>query len=352
MKKIKDFLSKAKHQIFKRKWLSIIILVAIIIGAFWYQKRQAQTPDFEIITPQLNDIRQTLDLGGSVEADIKAELRFPSVGKLGWVGVKEGDTINKWQALASLDKTSLKKGLEKNVNLYLTNRWNFEQARDDANVNSDNLDNFGLPDELKRTLEQNQFSLNNAVLDVEISDYANKIATLVSPIAGVLIQAPHQVAGVNVGLTDTYIVVDPSSLYFEAEIDETDVSQIGLDQPAEILLDAFPDQAISSKITHIDFAASTGENGGTVFKIKFSLEPNSLDYRLGLNGDVSIIFDQKQSVLSVPIETLIQRNGKTYVNIIKENQQQEIEVEIGIEDEDFVEIVSGIQSDDQIVLPN
>ncbi|HPA35669.1 MAG TPA: biotin/lipoyl-binding protein, partial [Chitinophagales bacterium] len=64
--------------------------------------------------------------------------------------VKEGDLVKKGQAIASLDQRELKKRLEKELNDYMTVRWDFEQTHEDY---KDYKDRYLLTDEMKRILE-------------------------------------------------------------------------------------------------------------------------------------------------------------------------------------------------------
>lgn len=338
--------------LFRHKLLLVLTLICLAVAGYFIHKKISPSPvAYSVVSPQVKDIRQTLDISGSVVAGSQVVLRFQAGGKLAWVGVKEGDTVKKYQSIASLDKSTLKKQLQKYLNLYQTNRWTFEQNRDDQNVTNNQLDTFSLSDSVKRSLEQDQFSLNNAVLDVEIQDLANQLATIYSPIDGIVVSAPTQVAPLNILYTDAWTIIDPNSLYFEAEVDETDLSLVHQNQSAEITLDAFPETAIESNLFYINFNSSLSDSGGTVYKIKLSLIPGKVNYRLGLNGDASILISEKQSVLTVPLESIIQRDSQTYVKVLKNGQPQEIPIKTGIKDQDNVEVIEGLSTADQVVLP-
>jgi len=268
------------------------------------------------------------------------------------LGVKTGDSVDKWQAIANLDKSQLKKTLEKYLRDYQHQRWDFDQIRDDNQVSSDNYDAYSFTDAVERLIEQEQFLLDKTVLDVEIQQITNKLATLISPIAGVVIDMDHQVPGVNVKLTDNIAtIVDPASLYFEVEIDEADIGTIYLSQPAKIVLEAFPDITFDSQVSWIDFAASTSDSGGTIFLAKLALDPSQIEkFRLGLTGDATITLMQKSNVLSVSLDALDEsEDGKTIVKVLDQGQVKEVEVELGLETDDDIEIISGLTEGDTVI---
>src|SRR4030042_4119544 len=117
-------------------------------------------------TPVIEE-KNRVTRSGKVKAQSTANLTFQTYGLVTWVGVKEGDYVKKWQGIASLDRRDLEKRLSKAMNLYLTNRWDFEQLQDDY---KEKKDRYLLTDSDRRILDKAQFSLNNAVSDVDIAD--------------------------------------------------------------------------------------------------------------------------------------------------------------------------------------
>lgn len=202
------------------------------------------------------DVEKYLLFAGKIDAQNFAVLHFPAAGELAWIGVKEGDKVNKWQAIASLNKDSLKKSLQKEMNDYLTSRWNFEDTQDEYRQTKERK---LITDEIKRILDRQQFTLDNSVLDYEIADLAVKYATLVSPLEGIVTGIENPAAGVNVTtLNFSVTIIDPTSIYFKSEVDEEDITKITENQVAKIVLDSFPDAEFASKIVTIDFAPIEG----------------------------------------------------------------------------------------------
>lgn len=291
------------------------------------------------------DLEKDLTLAGKVDANSYALLQFQTSGRLAWVGVKEGDKVKKWQAIASLDKQDLEKRLKKTMNDYLTNRWNFEDTQDEYRSTKEN---FLVTDEIKRILERKQFSLENAVYDVEIADLAVRYATLASPISGILTAASQPTAGVNVTpLTATFTVVDPSSIYFKSEIDEEDVINVKEGQLTTITLDSFPDDKIESSVTYISFTPVEGQTS-TVYKIKFVLPHDIKDikYRIGMNGDAKIKMSEAKNVLFLPVEAINEKDNEKFV--YQKDQKGKITqktIKTGLETDEFVEIKEGLEEE-------
>jgi len=328
----------------KRLVFICFIFLLITAGVVLKFKRRSQEKIKTAVVIK-KDLVQTISASGKVKSEKEVVLKFQTSGKLAWVGVKEGDYVKKWQAIASLDKKELKKKFQKYANDYLKERWDFEQTKEDYKETL-------ITNEIKRILDKAQFDLNKAVLDYEIADLAVKYATIYSPIKGIVTKVDSPVAGVNITpATATFIIADPEAVYFEADVDEVDVGGVKEDQPAILNLDAYPQEEIKTTVYQVGFQAKTTRGGGTAFPVKIKLPDNKdQKFKLGMNGDVDIIINKKEDILVAPLSALIKRKGKYYVFLVKNGVAQKQEVQIGLKTDEEVEIVKGLRENDRIVI--
>lgn len=295
----------------------------------------------------------SLTASGSVVADRQADLTFQTGGRLAWVGVAKGDRVKKWQGIASLDQRTLQKTIEKELNDYLKVRWDFQTARESNSVSTDNLDVYTLSPATRRVLEKSQFDLNNVVLDVEIQTVAKEFATIVAPFDGLVTEVATSLLGANVTAATTIAtVVDPSSLFFEAQVDELDIARLQVGQPVILTLDAYPDEPMTTVIESIGFSPVTLSGGGTGYQVRITLpkQDEALRYKLGMNGDAEVVIEDLGEVLALPQEAITRREGKTIVQKLIGGRQKEIEIETGEEKEEMVEIKSGVAEGEVMVI--
>jgi len=340
MKKIITFL---KDNIKTKKFL--FALLAIV---FVYTSQRNKKSDFYLARPVVRgEITQEVSASGEVKSETQIKVQFQTSGKLAWLGVKEGDRVKKWQALASLDKEDLKKRFQKEMNDYLNERWDFEQTQDDYKQTKEKS---LVTDSIKRILEKAQFDLNNSVLDVELSDLAVKYATIYSPIDGIVTEVVPSVAGLNVLFSSSYIeVADPGLMKIEAVVDEVDVVKIKENQEAVITLDAFPGEEFSGKISKIAYKSSVTKSGGTGYVVSVSV-PLELAgrLRLGFNAEIKIVTEKKAGVLLVPLEALIEED-KAYVFRAVDGKAMKTPVKIGLTNDLFAEISEGLKEQDLVL---
>ena len=112
-------------------WKLLLIATTLVIGiGFWFNRAAVKKTAATITTKtvQRHNFSKTLSSSGKTKADKSVELKFQASGKLAWVGVKEGDTVKAYQALAGLDSREVQKNLEKALLDYSSERNDFEQT--------------------------------------------------------------------------------------------------------------------------------------------------------------------------------------------------------------------------------
>ncbi|NMB57152.1 efflux RND transporter periplasmic adaptor subunit [Candidatus Beckwithbacteria bacterium] len=328
--------------IFKNHWFFFLLILILIFGGYFYWQSKHKKIDTanQPYTISRMDLSEYVTASGQIGAKDLVSLKFQTPGRLTWVNAQEGDYVQKWQTIAAIDEVELQQNIKKSLLTYMNSRMDFDQTKADYKDSAST-------NEIERVLIKNQNNLDTAVLNVEIVDLAKKYAYLVSPIDGILVKATDKFAGINTSATTEYVVVDPKTLRFEAEIEELDIAKVEENMAADITLDAFPGEKISSNINKIDFTISTTSSGNSAFVAYLPMEFNN-KYRLGMNGDIKVLVTEKQQVLAVPIDRVIEKEDGKYVTVIKNNKQEEVKIETGVETDDYYEVLSGLNEGDQI----
>jgi macrolide-specific efflux system membrane fusion protein len=344
-------MSKVKYLLI---FLAIFLAVSIVITKPQAATVKGSTLKFDakndvIYNVKLDKIQDSLNIAGSISTDQIAALRFKNSGKLVWVGVKVGDKVRKGQAIASLDKVELQKNLQTQFNNYRSQLSTFDDTQDQYKSAKDNL---LVTDTIKRILVRTQNSLDNSVINYEISDMALKESVLTTPIEGIVVSVDQPFAGSNITpATATFTVINPNSLYFKANIDQETITKLKVDQPATIRLDSYPDDTIDSKISFISFTPVTSETS-TVYETRFVLPGQNIDFghRIGMDGDVNIVLSQAENVLTVPTDAVNDDNGQKYVYFKEGNNLVRKNISIGIENDISTQVTEGLTQNDQVVV--
>lgn len=209
----------------------------------------------------------------------------------------------------------------------------------------------------KNALDQAEEGLETAKNKLESTQDSLENYTITAPISGQVIQKAAKV-GDNItrsGSSDTTLAViyDLSSLTFEMSIDELDIQNVKVGQEVEVTADAFEGQTFSGTVTNVSLQ-STYSNGVTTYPVTVTLEESG-DLLPGMNVDGTIIIDQAEDVLTIPVDSLM-RGNQVYVkdDTITEPADgvpagfRAVQVKTGLTNDTYVEITEGLSEGDQV----
>lgn len=337
IKKIKNF-KKLPRIVRSRRF--IIGLVVIIILIFFGSRGGADQSKIKTTTVSEKTLETQVTASGKIASENESTLRFLTSGKLVWISVKEGDYVARGQTVAALDSQELEKRLKRDLNTYFKTRLDFEDVKDSQ---KDEV----ITDTLKRIAQRSQADLDNSVIDVEIRDLAIQFSRLNSPINGYIVNKGDFFAGNFIFPTDTLAqVADFGKMQFVAEVDESEIGQVKVGQKVYITLDAFPDQPIEAQVNFIGPKTITTSTGATAFEVKINLDPPG-NLRLGMNGEADIIVKEAPQSLAISLDALV---DDKYVWLKTDDTFQKREIQKGLESELEVQITSGLNKDDQVVI--
>jgi RND family efflux transporter MFP subunit len=329
-------------KLFKKKWFRwvLIIVVVVVLGIVIFGgkgKKETVTA-----TVQKGQIKEELILTGSIKADKHVVLYFPTGGKIAWVSAKEGAWVKKGQALTSLDKTVLNAAYMQALNNYR----NYQAAAENTlDIVKDHSSDETFAQKATRTAAE--VARDNAYDALTAAQYNLNNATLYAPFEGFITSLPFPSPGVNVSPADAQVeLLDPASLYFEVEADQSEVTSIKEKMPVSMVLDSYREQTFLGIVSFVSYSPKAGE-ASTIYKVKVELEKNSLndlEPRIGMSGDARFVLFQKDDALIVPSRFVNSDKDGKYVNLGKMGNK--VRVSVGIEGENDIEITSGVKEGD------
>lgn len=145
-------------------------------------------------------------------------------------------------------------------------------------------------------------------------------------------------------------IVDLQNMKVLAQVEETDIPAVQKDQPVEVFLDAYPDLTFDGKVVQVGVRSETGSAGTTVFPVVVQMDPTDIPLRLGYNATVDIKVLSKTDILSVPVTALLEEDGKEYLYVVEDGKAFRREIRTGDRTEEWVEVVSGLEGGERIVV--
>ncbi len=176
-----------------------------------------------------------------------------------------------------------------------------------------------------------------------------------SPIAGTVVQVMmsegEPVKGNRTDQDNLILRVDDiSGFYLEAMVPELDVRQLNIGQEATIRVSSVLEKNYHGKISRLSLASKTAENWRDMNKVEFPMRIEITDHdasiRSGMSGVADIIANAKKDILFLGHE-FIEKDAKGETWVTKKNKER-IAIKLGIQNEENVEIASGLNEGDEV----
>ncbi|NRD79255.1 efflux RND transporter periplasmic adaptor subunit [Bacillus sp. BRMEA1] len=150
-----------------------------------------------------------------------------------------------------------------------------------------------------------------------------------------------------------------------ASIDELDIPKVKVGQTATIKVNALPDQTFTGAVTAIA-NEGTSTNGVSTFDVTVHIN-NPTGLKVGMSTEASILTANKDNALFVPVDAIHSMNGKKFVILADQNQNNQnsqsnnqgnpwsssrVMVQTGLANDDYVEITQGLSEGQTVRLPN
>lgn len=212
-------------------------------------------------------------------------------------------------------------------------------------------------DDLTESIQSASESLRSAEISMQNLQDAMNNYTITAPISGTIIEKDAKV-GDAVKAGDTLcIVYDLSYLEMNINVDELQISSISVGQKVQITADAVPDKTYVGTVTRVSMKGAS--NGGTTtYPVSIRIDDTD-GLRPGMNANAEIVVAKADNALVVPNAAVVRGS---YVLVTKDSPSAAnadtameapegfvyVPVKTGVSDDDYTQIVSGIQEGDTI----
>ncbi len=363
----------------RRNWLrygaiALVVAVALGIGAWLTGPRTVETATVTTAYPSQN--YTLLNATGYVVPQRKAAVASKAQGRLEWLGVLEGSRVKKDEIIARIESrdveatlaqaTAQVKVAEANLELQQAELRDADVSlrRSEALLGPKAISVAQYDADLAR-YKKARASINNAqaaIVAAQSNARAAQVAvdqTVVrAPFDGVVL-VKHANVGDNItpfsAAADTkgaiVTIADMETLEVEADVAESNIAKIRVDQPCQLLLDALPELRLAGQVSRI--VPTVDRSKATVLvKVRFV----DRDARVLPDMSAKIAFlsrpvtaQDRKPVTAVQPGALAERDGKTVAFVVKDGAVRQVPVTKGERIGELV-AVSGVAPGDTLVL--
>jgi len=344
----------------RRAWRLGVLYVALaaLVGCARAQPAEAPTPT-AIPTPiipakptypvQRGEVVKQIQFTGRIAPVVQQELFFRVAGRIHSVAVKQGDTITAGQVLASLETSA--GGSE-------FDRRRAEIQLEMAQINLD----------WAKSQSANKYELALKEREVELAQI--NLDQITSAITGTEIIAPFngqllETTGLSEGqaveaFKSVAVVADMGHLEVSADLQTTELQALAEGLPTTVALVGRPGQVLTGSIRHLpypywsagsDNSSVQGQSEDQSARIALDTNPTAGGYELGDLVRVTVILERKADVLWLPPQAIRTFEGRKFVVVQDNTGQRRVDVKIGIESDDRVEVLEGVTEGQIVVGP-
>ena len=338
----------------------IFILLALFSLRFLPQEK-VQVRATEVT---IRDITQSVSYSGSIESRTRVRISSKVAGRVSAVFFEELDEVAKGQVLVKLEDDEIKakrNQLKEALNQAKINRKNAKKNLHRINelfkkgfASKEQLDNAQQAYDVATALvKQNQSSYEVAHARLEQTSIRAPISgTSVSKnvTVGEIVAGPLSGGGNVAFPTAIAEIADLGNLEVHAGIDELDIGKIEVGQEVSISVDAFPDKTFKGTVKEIALMTSGRREMGITYRVKSNMESPEKLLKLGMTANVDFVIRSEKQVPSVPQKSIFTQGDKRFVFAVNDQEIYRKEIMTGIEGEEFVEVTSGLQPGEKIVI--
>jgi RND family efflux transporter MFP subunit len=193
-----------------------------------------------------------------------------------------------------------------------------------------------------------QATLDNAKVALDQAQRNLDKASLYAPIDG-LISAVNLNAGDSAGTTTAVSIVDLTNLQVKMTIAEVDVAKVQVGQTAEMTVDAIPGKTYSAKVTAIS-PVGTVTQGVVNYPVTVAITNADGAVKPGMTANLAVAVDRRDNVLLIPTRAVRTQGTQRIVTVLYKGQSIQTPVSTGLSSDTQIEITSGLQEGDQLVL--
>lgn len=336
-----------------KKMIMVILMVFLIVGGgiYFYQGWKKQSPKdiYTLGRVSRMDIGMTIDATGTIEPVNSVKLSATASGTLEHVYVKQNEKVTKGQVLATIESKSLTSTMEQAKNTLVNKESYYNRLN---SLYEQGAIAYQTMDDARLSYLNAQAAYTKAQADVNDT-------VIISPMSGTVIGEPMQEGEtVSQGLSSQMVIVtvaDLSSMKIELLVDETDIGEVALGQAVAFTVDAYPGKTfhgIVSDISKKEYSSSASSSSSVVYyTVYVSINADELGGLYpSMTARAEIAGRKSENALSVPVTALRSDSMGSYVYVKNERDLKKVYVKTGITTDKEVEIVSGLNEADEIVV--
>lgn len=336
----------------RKTWVAIAlltILIGLAIGVF-YRIRTPLQP-VKTMAIETGTIITTVAATGTVVSQTEADISAQTSGEIRSSLVAQGASVKRGQILMRLDDRQALAAVRKAEAGLTQARSETEKVAREVEASRRLLSMGGVASmdvaNAESQLESARARLQTQEEDLDLARQDLAKMAIRAPFEGVVTALNARVGEWTTPAKPVLRVTDLRKREIEARVDASDAGAIAIGQSATISSDTFPGKNWNGKVRQISPEIEKSD-GGNRLAVRIEI-PQELQMRLGQQVDVKIETAVREGALKAPFNTVIEKDGKSWVAVIDKGRVRLMPVHTGIADITSIEILDGIGPGQRVI---
>ena len=325
---------------------AVIAMCAFISILFF----ASESKNIETINPEYRDIKNEIELSGKIQSKNIYKVTSTETAKVDYVYVKAGDEVKKGDTLYTLDSNELEKQLEQLKSLQETSSKtdnDNEMLKNAQNcMDYEAFNNAIREAKAKQTSTSTSAQLSAQIAGLEEQLEAKKIK---STIDGTVVLVNVKEDQVVMAGAQSITVADVDDKYVTAYIMQQDYNSVN--EGMKITLqDEQTGLNLNGTVTYKDYIAQETVSTDSVSQYKIEVESNeTIKNAIGSNITINICIENRENTLTLPLTCVLKDDDSAYIYIKEDGAIKKVNVETGLRDDDYIEILNGVDKYTSVV---
>lgn len=376
-----------------KRWLALGAIALLIALPLFFKSRGGDAKQVDVQAVAAREVKASILASGNLVFRDQALLSPEVIGKVRAVLVEEGDEVEAGQVVLRLDEQIYQADVAQQEAFVRQQRINIERQRLNlANQERQwhrvrELNQRGLLDDTQADNARHAFevaqvelrasreALNQAEASLQQSRERLARTEIRAPIAGTVMAVDIKVgetavsSATGIAGSSLMTIANPDSLMTEVNVDEADIARIAVGQPVDVFAAAFPDTALPGEVESIPLSPRSQGAGQQAtlarnYAVKVRLDdPNALALRPGMTCRAEIYTANAENVVAVPVQAVFSTNQAStevkpgteapevehYLFIEKDGKVERRVVEVGLSDDSWQEVRTGLSEGERVI---
>ncbi len=199
-----------------------------------------------------------------------------------------------------------------------------------------------------RELRNSEVSATNARYDFENAQLRLSKMSIVAPFSGVIVDLPYYTQGTRITSGQAMVtIMNYDKMFLDINLPEKTISEVQTGQLVVITNYTLEGDTLKGVVSELSPAVSTETR---TFKGKLLIENPELKLRPGMFVKADVVVARRDSAIVIPKKLIMSSNRGKVVFVVDQSTARERRLQLGIENQDYAEVVTGLKENDRLVV--